>query len=63
MVKLIVFRSAKTSERYAVTLEPHAYLHDESNCPGHAASDDPKVCVYCGTHIDSLRPNEEDDPR
>lgn len=33
----------------------------EENCPGHVASaNDPKVCGRCGTHIDSLRPPEDD---
>lgn len=27
----------------------------EQDCPGHVASDDPKICRLCGTHIDSLR--------
>src|SRR5579859_3386306 len=32
----------------------------EETCPGHVASpDDPKTCDRCGTHIDSLRPDEE----
>ncbi len=30
------------------------------DCPGHVASaSDPKVCGYCGIHIDSLRPDGE----
>lgn len=33
----------------------------EDDCPGHVASDyNPKVCKHCGTHIDSLRPPEDD---
>ena len=32
----------------------------EETCPGHVASDDPKVCVHCGTHIDSMRPPDDD---
>ena len=36
----------------------------EEACPGHVASaNDPKVCGRCGTHIDSLRPPDEDEPR
>jgi hypothetical protein len=35
-------------------------LLDEQSCPGHVASDDPKVCRRCGTHIDSLRPPEDE---
>jgi hypothetical protein len=32
---------------------------DENTCPGHVASDrDAKVCQICGTHIDSMRPDE-----
>jgi hypothetical protein len=28
-------------------------------CPGHVASDtDAKVCKHCGTHVDSMRPEE-----
>lgn len=35
------------------------YAFTEEACPGHVASDDdPKVCKLCGTHIDSLRPDE-----
>lgn len=34
----------------------------EHDCPGHVASqNDPKVCGRCGTHIDSLRPPDEDE--
>lgn len=33
---------------------------EENDCPGHVASaHDNKVCGRCGTHIDSLRPDEE----
>lgn len=35
-------------------------LVDENECPGHVASADPKVCRHCGTHIDSLRPDDDD---
>jgi len=31
----------------------------EASCPGHVASDDPKICAYCGVHIDELRPDDE----
>jgi hypothetical protein len=32
----------------------------EEHCPGHVASStDPKICAYCGVHIDSLRPPDE----
>lgn len=32
----------------------------DDDCPGHVASDsDPKVCGRCGTHIDSLRPDDQ----
>lgn len=34
------------------------YEFSENDCPGHIASDDPKICRHCGTHIDSLRPND-----
>ncbi len=31
----------------------------EEDCPGRVASElDPKVCGRCGTHIDSLRPDD-----
>jgi hypothetical protein len=34
-------------------------LYEEEDCPGHCASmTNPKVCPHCGTHIDSLRPDE-----
>lgn len=37
--------------------------YDESMCPDHTASDaDPKVCRYCGVHVDSFRPDEEGRP-
>ena len=37
-------------------------LVDEEDCPGHVASEhDSKICGRCGTHIDSLRPPEEED--
>lgn len=33
----------------------------EGECPGHVASIvSPKVCGRCGTHIDSLRPNDDE---
>lgn len=35
----------------------------QENCPGHVASeDDPKICGICGTHVDSLRPDDEQRP-
>jgi hypothetical protein len=35
----------------------------EEECPGHVASImDPKVCGRCGTHVDSLRPDDDDGP-
>lgn len=38
------------------------YPYIEEECPGHIASEqDPKVCARCGTHIDSLRPPEDDE--
>ena len=34
---------------------------DEHTCPGHIPSkDDAKICARCGTHIDSLRPPEDE---
>ena len=42
-------------------ITPGFIAFDEQTCPGHVASkDDPKVCGRCGTHIDSLRPPEDD---
>ena len=39
---------------------PYNYL-DESECPGHTASDgNAKVCKHCGIHVDSLRPDTDD---
>lgn len=39
---------------------PSKAPHTEEACPGHVASDhDPKVCRHCGTHIDSLRPDDD----
>jgi hypothetical protein len=36
------------------------YPHTEESCPGHAASsEDPKVCGRCGTHVHSLRPDDD----
>lgn len=35
------------------------YQYSEETCPGHAS--DPKRCVHCGIHIDSLRPLEDDE--
>jgi hypothetical protein len=36
------------------------YQYDEQECPGHVASkDDAKICALCGTHVDSLRPEDE----
>lgn len=55
----------------AVNMEPGAIvtpmepaeLVAEHECPGHVASDDdPKVCARCGTHIDSLRPDDDPPP-
>ena len=41
-------------------IAPGFIAFDEQDCPGHVASnDDPKVCGRCGTHIDSLRPPED----
>jgi uncharacterized protein (DUF983 family) len=32
---------------------------DEQSCPGHVASrSDPKICGRCGTHVDSMRPDD-----
>lgn len=42
-------------------LVPSWVPYREEDCPGHVASDDPKVCARCGTHIDELRPPPQDD--
>lgn len=48
----------KARERVADHVEGR--VTDEQSCPGHAASDtDPKICRHCGTHIDSLRPEDD----
>ena len=42
-------------------ITPGFIAFDEQTCPGHDASkDDPKVCGRCGTHIDELRPPEDE---
>jgi hypothetical protein len=34
-----------------------AHALERGHCPGHVASDgDPKLCRYCGTHVDEERP-------
>jgi hypothetical protein len=38
------------------------YPYEEQDCPGHIEGvDDPKICDNCGTHIDSLRPPDDDE--
>lgn len=42
-------------------IAPDFVAFDEQSCPGHVASNDnPKVCGRCGTHIDSLRPLDDE---
>lgn len=37
------------------------YDYDEEDCPGHVGGmNNPKICINCGTHVDSLRPPEFD---
>ena len=37
------------------------YAFTEENCPGHVASaSNSKICGRCGTHIDSLRSDDDD---
>lgn len=44
----------------AKDITPSPYPYTEETCPGHVASNDnPKVCGRCGTHIDSLRPDDD----
>lgn len=46
-------------DRIVAELDARVNGVSEENCPGHVASDaDPKICAHCGTHIDSLRPEE-----
>ncbi|TPM06786.1 MULTISPECIES: hypothetical protein [unclassified Mesorhizobium] len=41
-----------------------AMIERAIDCCGHVASaDDPKICGRCGIHIDSLRPDDDEDPR
>lgn len=41
-----------------------SYQYDEYECPGHvASSDNAKICALCGTHVDSLRPDDEVEAR
>jgi uncharacterized protein DUF4031 len=55
------FRGMLMSMRRHDRLETASPAYTEETCPGHVASaDDPKICGRCGTHIDSLRP---DDPQ
>lgn len=36
------------------------FPYQENDCPGHTAWErDPKICGYCGVHIDSLRPEDD----
>jgi hypothetical protein len=41
--------------------QARGYFHyEEQQCPGHvAARFNSKVCGLCGTHVDSLRPDDE----
>jgi len=51
--------SGKTFFEIADWVEKNVPI-DENDCPGHVASEaDPKVCLHCDTHIDSLRPPED----
>lgn len=39
-----------------------APLYDEEHCPGHVASEgNAKVCARCGVHVDSFRPEPDED--
>ena len=45
-----------------IIVSPIVYDYDEQSCPNHIASENNiKVCARCGTHIDSLRPPEDDE--
>lgn len=44
--------AASVLRRLASTIDEHVV----ACCPGHVASKgDPKVCAFCGVHIDTLR--------
>jgi hypothetical protein len=51
------------SEQFAHFVNNHDVVvpdRTEENCPGHVASArDPKICGRCGTHIDSMRPDDD----
>lgn len=50
---------AKARDRVADHAEGMRFT--EEHCPGHIASErDAKVCLRCGTHIDSLRPDDNE---
>lgn len=49
---------AQTPEAQPKPISVRQFI-DENACTGHVASDhDPKICARCGTHIDSLRPDD-----
>lgn len=53
---------AEGGEDVVFLTEEVTYEHTEDTCPGHVASEgDAKVCGRCGIHINSLRPDPEDD--
>lgn len=42
------------------TTEPRRYPYADDQCPGHAS--DKKICAKCGTHVDEMRPDVEQEP-
>lgn len=56
-------QSTSSAVRYFGVNARVIYPFNEEACPGHVASfDDPKVCKNCGTHVDSMRPDEIEKP-
>ena len=59
-IHLTVLGTVHPPVSMSVGTPPTLYQFGENDCPGHVASDDPKVCRHCGTHIDSLRPPDDE---
>ena len=58
-IHLTVLGTVHPPVSMSVGSPPSPYLYEENECPGHVASKaDAKVCAHCGTHIDSLRPDD-----
>ena len=59
-IHLTVLGTVHPPVSMSVGTPPTLYQFGENDCPGHVASDDPKVFRHCGTHIDSLRPPDDE---